>query len=73
MATPLGLRNGILIPRPETEPGPQRWKHQVPTTGPPGNSQGYFFFFSKDIILNNHNTVITLRESNIVNNTTIRL
>ena len=72
MATPPGLQNGILIPRLETELGPQQWKHQVPTTGPPGNSQGYCFF-SKDIILNNHNTVITLRESNIVNNTTIRL
>ena len=28
----------ILVPRPETEPGPQQWKCRVLTTGPPGNS-----------------------------------
>ena len=31
---------GILVPRQGMEPGPQQWKHQVLTTGPPGNSPG---------------------------------
>ena len=29
----------ISVPQPGTEPGPQQWKPQILTTGPPGNSQ----------------------------------
>ena len=28
----------ILVPQPGIEPGPCEWKHQILTTGPPGNS-----------------------------------
>ena len=35
---PYGMAWGILIPQPRTEPGLQKWKHQVLTAGPPGNS-----------------------------------
>ena len=33
----------ILVPQPEIEPGPQQWKHWVPTTRPPGNSHCCLF------------------------------
>ena len=33
----------ILVPPPETEPGPQQWKYRVLTTGLPGNSLGRSF------------------------------
>ena len=35
----------ILIPWAEIEPRPWQWKHQVLTTGPPGNFQLYTFLF----------------------------
>ena len=34
---------GILVPQPRIEPGTQQRKHQVLTTGPPGNSLPSFF------------------------------
>ena len=36
---------GILVPRPGIEPRPRQWKHQVLTTGQPGNSWTQIFFF----------------------------
>ena len=34
----------ILVPQPGIEPGLLQWKHQVLTTGLPGNSLLFFFF-----------------------------
>ena len=34
---------GILVPQPGNEPWPWQWKHQVLTTGPPGNSHKLLF------------------------------
>lgn len=34
---------GILVPQPVTEPGPRQWKHQIFTTGLPGNSRQNHF------------------------------
>ena len=38
----------ILVPQPRIEPGPQQWKHQVLTTGPPGNSHAKSWLIGKD-------------------------
>ena len=35
---------GILVPLPEIEPSPQKWKCRLLTTGPPGNSHNCFFW-----------------------------
>ena len=37
---------GILVPRPGMEPGPRQWKHQILTTGQPGNSRISFILQS---------------------------
>ena len=34
----------ILVPWSGIEPGPQQWKHWVPTSGPPGNSLNFFIY-----------------------------
>ena len=39
---------GILVPQPETEPGPSLWEHRVLTTGPPANSC-WSLLWTKDI------------------------
>ena len=36
---------GILVPQPGIEPGPQQWKHNVLTTGSPGDSQGRVYWY----------------------------
>lgn len=37
----------ILVPQLVIEPGPLQWKHQIQTTGPPGNSQIFLIWGKK--------------------------
>ena len=44
----------ILLPLPGIEPGPRQWKHQVLTTGPPGNSLARVFKASPKYVIIPH-------------------